>query len=407
MSPTRELHAANPPVKVAGDQDDGTVQFPAMTLAALVSVLALTSCADGEPDDPGSASTRPESPPIGPTTLEGDIAVSDEDDVRHGRWSPDGRYFAALIYEGHTDGTVAVAVGDAFQTVTHDLSVTSFAWMPDSESLLVAYDADEYAVTDPLEAPTRSELAIVSLDGTVLSELEVVPAVRAWYGISVDPTGSTAVAGGGPEGPHALDFDPTLLRIDLRTGASSEVLQETGEPLYFPQHIGDDRVAAMADGPDGPAGADDDHLVVVDTSTATSERLTAPNDQVSDFGVLRCAGQITYVSSGELQGFGNQSLRAIDIRTRQQIPVETSVRGMEVQPHPSGTGFLWRDYDPGRRPGQVRYHWQAIAAPPQCSDEAERSGPIASEVTARCSDGACWATCASLPSACLVADCCS
>jgi hypothetical protein len=183
----------------------------------------------------------------------------------------------------------------------------------------------------------------------------------------VNPDGSTAVSGGGPEGPHAFDFDPTLLRIDLATGAADPIPSSDSGPAYEPQYIDDDHVVALVDGPEGLAGHDDNHLVAVDVASGTSTRVTPPDHQVISFGVLPCARRIMYVSSGELVGFDNQPMLELDLDDLQPMPLANQPSGREIEPHPSGTGYAYRDYDPRRVPGQVQYHWRDHAQAPSCA----------------------------------------
>jgi uncharacterized protein YgiB involved in biofilm formation len=80
----------------------------------------------------------------------------------------------------------------------------------------------------------------------------------------------------------------------------------TNGPVSDPEYLDSETVVAFVNGPDGLGGADDNHLIAVNTANGTSWRVTPTDDQVTSFSVRPCAGTVIYTSAGKLRGYGDQ-----------------------------------------------------------------------------------------------------
>jgi hypothetical protein len=313
----------------------------------VVAALALATACSG-------AAEQHEAAPI-------EIGIDDNELDQYGRWSPDGRHFALLIDHVLVGGTVELA-DDNRRTITNtDLDVTAFAWMPDSQSLLVAYAEPRRVLGQSLDAPTHTPLAVVALDGTVTKRINVTPQLRVWYGISVRQDGAIATIGGGPPGPAGFDFDSSLWTIDLSTGDTSELPVNTNGPIFDPSYIDGEVVVAMVNGPDGIGGTDDNHLVAVNTTDSTTWRVTPTDDQVTAFSVRPCAGTVVYSSSGKLRGYGDLPVYERDLHGESPSHPVGRILAGDVFANPDGNDMYYTTYQVGRDGADVRYELQHLS----------------------------------------------
>lgn len=246
--------------------------------------------------DRGSDATPSLSPPSGP--------AFDEDKAlpvgpSEGSFSPDGRRVAVL-----DNASVALASRGKLRRVTASNRIVDFAWMPNSDSVLVA------------EGPIPTgQVSVVTLDGKVKGTARLNPSIGfgTGYGMSVDATGTSAAV-------IAVDRDPIggrertdLAIINLTTGAVKRFAtpeQDEQGPVF----VDDDTIALSANG----------NAVIVDVATGT--RRSMPNQS----GVARVlgatdAGHVVLAESGvvgeqvvsvALDGSARKSLATLGVGER-------------------------------------------------------------------------------------------
>lgn len=200
-------------------------------------------------------------------------------DPWHSGFSPDGELLAFFGFDAEYQPRIGlVAGGELIATTKRSVAPSDFAWMPDSESVLVAYGRPS--------AP--SKLGIFDLDGELVRDVPLAKSFRAELtGMAVSPDGSFAVVSamqaGGEEHPAEL------LEVDLRTGSVRNVTDTPTVSEEWPVFVRADELIltarTIARGSSDPNG----WVAALSLATGTQRRLTSPG-LVVDSATARFGG---------------------------------------------------------------------------------------------------------------------
>ncbi|HEX2049041.1 MAG TPA: hypothetical protein VHJ34_00235 [Actinomycetota bacterium] len=148
-----------------------------------------------------------------------------------GAFSPDGRRvaFVGVDPDGNQRAGVAADGGSVEAVTPEDWTVVDFAWMPGSESLLVVRHGER-----------GDTLAIVGVDGEVVRMVDVDRPFGAGRGMVVSPDGDYAIVS--MQEPVALERPADLVRLDLATGATTNLTRTPRLTEDYPSWAGRDRL---------------------------------------------------------------------------------------------------------------------------------------------------------------------
>lgn len=267
------------------------------------------------------------------------LAVPDDWYVDSLAWNPSGSVVAVLADSGaEMLGRVFLA-GSGLEPVTpEDFDVTGFAWLPSGESLLAAVEIFDRADAD---ATAHSELVEFDTGGRVIRRIIPKRPLLLRYGLAVDPTGTFAVAAGGPPGPHGSDFDAQLYEIDLSSGAIEDIPNPPDAHLSSPQFVGPDSVVAFADGTHVTTSNDRDHLAQTMLGDHTTRRITPIDLRVQYHAIVPGTDTVVYrawdaADRETRHRLWRQSLAA---DTPTMVPGMGGVRQLAV--HPDGQQIVY------------------------------------------------------------------
>ena len=272
------------------------------------------------------------------------ISIDDDDGMESMKWSPDGQHLAVHVLNGKPFGGAVLLVEESrlTQLTSPDVDVQSFSWMPDSQHVVVAQSPNVEG------GRSSSQLAIVNLDGSESGRIEPDPALRLWYGISVDPTGSRIVAAAGPKGAPDRIFEPQLWTVDLQTGEAAMLEVDLDGTPDSPEFDVTGDVVTMVRTPRLTGGYGDDHLATVDLDTLAVKRITPTKDNVAKFSLRPCTHSVIYTSVGPFQGGGIQPVfeRRIDIPSDSHRIADLEAGFLAVAA--VGTDLSYTTYSPGQ-----------------------------------------------------------
>ena len=212
--------------------------------------------------------------------------------------------------------------------------------MPDSQHLLVAQSPNVEG------GRSSSQLAFVDLDGNASKPTDPEPALRLWYGISVDSTGSRVVAAAGPRGEHDQTFDPQLWTVDLRTWRAANVDVDLGGTPDSPEFDITGNVVTAVRTPRRVGGFGDDHLAAVNLDTLSVQRITPTNDNVVHFTLSPCTHAVIYTSAGPYQGGGELPVYERSIDTPSNSHRIEELEAVFLAASPVGTNLSYSTYTP-------------------------------------------------------------
>lgn len=287
--------------------------------------------------------------------------VRDGDIVEFMKWSPDGAHLAIQVLgERPVNGELQLVDGSGPRPITSDQrDITSFDWMPDSQSLVVAQNP----TTD--DGRSSTQIAVIDLDGHELRTVAPTPALRIWYGLTVDPSGSTLIASAAVRGAADQDYEPRLWSIDLNTGDAEMLDVDLGGLPMHPAFDSSGRVIAIVMTPHQVGGYGDDHLVAIDLNRRSVLRLTPKNDNVAEFTVRACTNSIVYTSVGPYHGGGVQPVYERSMDDASDRARVGTLRAGFVAASPVGSRLTYSTYEPFRDGPDVRI-WQYGLSP--CTD---------------------------------------
>jgi Tol biopolymer transport system component len=201
-----------------------------------------------------------------------------------------------------------------------DVQASDYAWMPDSQSLLVSYRVGD-----------RDELAIYTLGGRLVRGIHPTIAFRNEFdnGMTVSHDGKVAVVAAMPPGSGTKTAE--LVRVDLATGEARNLTNTPDLSEDYPSFVGDARLIFVAGVPNSPTAAAP-KLLVLDLGTMATRVLSQPSQ------IIRSAwggytGKVVYETS---VGDGNFTLWT------------TGVDGGQPE-RLQGTGYTWPALDPTGR----------------------------------------------------------
>ena len=203
-----------------------------MVRAQLIKVLVaslLVTAACGDPSSDESTQTN-----VQQSTLLDDAAWS----PFYARMSPDGELLAFMGYPVYAGPTIGIVRSGQVTATLKDpkLAASDFAWMPDSDRLLVSFGSG-----------ARHRLALFGTDGSLLREVPVDrPYATEISGIAVDPSGTTAILSAQDRGGTFGESD--LLEVDLASGDSRYLTSTDDMSETWPVFINEDELAYVRGG---------------------------------------------------------------------------------------------------------------------------------------------------------------
>jgi hypothetical protein len=143
----------------------------------------------------------------------------------------------------------------------------SFAWMPDSSSMLVGF-SDEVTT----RSPTR--FALVDLRGNILREVPIDADLNASYGLAVSQDGQTAVFPGTE--PSAYDTEGDLWSLNLNSGRAHRIELRDEQPgaQENPVYLSDSRLVFTAGELSWETGGPNGWIALLNLEAGEVERLT-------------------------------------------------------------------------------------------------------------------------------------
>lgn len=304
-----------------------------LVVMAAVAMVALTGLVWlALQSDDGSAS------PLGPQGMVDPADLS----PRQARFSPDGRQLVAYAWDGRAWPRLAIARGGVLEPLTgDDLVVVSFAWMPDSASLLVAHQADDRV----------AGLAIIDLEGEVVREVPLAEQLWIREGMVVRDDGAVAIVGAQASVQGARPTD--LVEIDLQTGRTKRLTNTPVESEHDPVVIANGRLVFAGGQLTTEFGGPNGYIGLLDLEDGSVRRLT-PDDQVASHPTVSPDGtRVVY------EGFVGNERRAGGLW---EVPVDASgepvriVREAVRWPwfHPNGRALVITEVGAPGRPGGLR-----------------------------------------------------
>ena len=178
---------------------------------------------------------------------------------------------------------LVLAGADPAELSPSGVQARSFAWLPDGESLLLAYSDDVGS-----EHPTR--FAVIGTDGSVVRRLEPDRQGIVESGIAIEPDGQRALLPAREMSPYIGPTD--LWRLDLSTGAVEVVSSEDtdGEAQAWPTFVSQDEVVLASGKPISATEGANGWIGRLDLETDSVERLT-DEAMTADFPSITPGGE--------------------------------------------------------------------------------------------------------------------